>query len=154
MLSANIDNPTIAINCHILQGNAISYSRRRSITIDCQQKSPVLKGLYLIFGVCVFLLVLPRTLRVDRGTETDVMATIHCFLREKHGDLVNPTDAVLYGPSTQNKIERWWRDLHERMERFFKDQLKSLVESGEYDSSDKIDRHEILIVPIFSCVFL
>ena len=123
-------------------------------TIECRQKSPVSKGLYLIFGVCVFLLVLPRTLRVDRGTETDVMATIHCFLREKHGDLMNPTDAVLYGPSTQNKIERWWRDLHERMERFFKDQLKSLVESGEYDSSDKVDRHEILVVPINTCVFL
>ena len=134
--------------------NAISYSRLPLITIECQQKSPVSKGLYLIFGVCVFHLVLPRTLRSDRGTETDVMATIHCFLREKHGDLMNPTDAVLSGPSTQNKMERWWRELHERMERFFKDQLKSLVESGEYDSSDKIDRHEILVVPINTCVFL
>jgi len=82
------------------------------------------------------------------------MATIHCFLRKKHGDLENPTDAVFYGPSTQNKIERWWQDLHERMERFFKDQLKSLVESREYDSSDKIDRHEILIVPIYTRIFL
>ena len=74
------------------------------------------------------------------------MATIHCFLREKHGDLENPTDAILYGPSTQNKIERWWRDLLERMEMFFKDQLKSLVESGEYDSSDQIDRYDMLIL--------
>ena len=23
--------------------------------------------------------MLPRTLRIDRGTETDIMATIHCF---------------------------------------------------------------------------
>ena len=81
------------------------------------------------------------------------MATIHCFLREKHGDLENPTDVVLYGPSTQNKIERWWRDLHERMERFFKDQLKSLVGSGEHNSSDKFGRHEILIVPIYMQVY-
>ena len=130
-------------------------------TVDCLRlqlsvikKSPVSKGLYLIFGVCVFLLVLPWTLRADRGTETDVMATIHCFLREKHGDLENPTDAVLHGPSTRNKIERWWRDLHERMEMFFKDQLKSLAESVEYDSSDNIDRHEILIIPIYTCIFL
>ena len=126
--------------------------RKGLITIESHQKSPFSTGLYLIFGVYVFLLVIPRTLRVDRGTETDVMATIHCFLREK-------TDAVLYGPSTQNKIERWWRYLHERMERFFKDQLKSLVESGEYDSSDKIDRHEILVtvVPVLDirdCIFL
>ena len=133
--------------------------RKGLITIESHQKSPFSTGLYLIFGVYVFLLVIPRTLRVDRGTETDVMATIHCFLREKHGDLEDPTDAVLYGPSTQNKIERWWRYLHERMERFFKDQLKSLVESGEYDSSDKIDRHEILVtvVPVLDirdCIFL
>jgi hypothetical protein len=70
------------------------------------------------------------------------MATIHCFLRERNGDLDNPLDAILYGPSTQNKIERWWRELHERMERFFKEQLKSLVESGDYDSSDQNDRYD------------
>ena len=51
------------------------------------------------------LLVLPRTLRIDRRTETDIMATIHCFLRSKQGDLDDSTDSVLYGPSTQNKIE-------------------------------------------------
>ena len=56
---------------------------------------------------------------MDRGSETDVMAKIHCFLREKQGDLENPTYAVLYGPSTQNKIERLWRDLHERVDKFF-----------------------------------
>lgn len=88
-----------------------------------------------------FPALLPETLRIDRGTETDVMATIHCFLREKQGDLEKSTDAVLYGPSTQNKIERWWRELLERMERYFKDQLKSLVECGEYDASDQTDRY-------------
>lgn len=123
LLSANIGNPVIAVNCHRLQANAISCSQLLWITIECHKKSPVSTSLCLNVGVCVFLSVLPRTLRVDRGTETDVMATIHCFLRGKHGDLENPTDVVLYGPSTQNKIERWWRDLHERMERFFKDQL-------------------------------
>ena len=72
----------------------------------------------------LFCSVLAQTLRVDRETETEVMATIHCFLRERNCDLDNPLDAILYGPSTQNKIERWWRELHERMERFFKEQLK------------------------------
>ncbi|XP_046862205.1 uncharacterized protein LOC124455590 [Xenia sp. Carnegie-2017] len=89
--------------------------------------------------------VLPQTLRLDRGTETDVMATIHCFLR---GDLHNALDAIIYGPSTQNKIERWWRDLLERMERFFKEQLKCLVESGDYDSSDQNDRDLLAYVYI------
>ena len=72
---------------------------------------------FILFNDCWsfhFLILLPQTMRVERGSETDVMATIHCFLREKQGDLENPTDAVLYGPSTQNDIERWWRDLHAR----------------------------------------
>ena len=104
---------------------------------------------------CVFFSVLPQTLRVDRGTETDVMTTIHCFLREKNGDLDDPLDAILYGPSTQNKIERWWRELLERMESFFKEQLTFLVESGDYDSSDQNDRYDncisyILHAAVFS----
>lgn len=85
-------------------------------------------------------LVLPRTLRIDRGTETDIMATIQCFLRSKQGDLDDSTDSVLYGPSTQNKIERWWRELHDRMEKYFKSQLTSLAEGGHYDSSDQTGR--------------
>ncbi|KXJ10648.1 hypothetical protein AC249_AIPGENE23912 [Exaiptasia diaphana] len=85
--------------------------------------------------------VLPSVkIRVDKGTETGVMGTMHCFLRAKHGDMEDPSDSVVFGPSTQNKIERWWRELLERMERFFKKQLSSLIENGDYDSSDEIDR--------------
>ena len=97
------------------------------------------------FANFVLLSVLPQNIRVDKGTETGVMATMHCCLRENYGDLEDPTESVLYGPSTQNKIERWWRDLLERMERFFKDQLSSLIEDGEYDSTDEKDRCEMLI---------
>ena len=101
----------------------------------------------LIYAILCFI-VLPDTLRIDRGTETDVMSTIHCFLRQKHDDLDDVTETILYGPSTQNKIERWWRELHERMEKFFKQQLKELVEIGEYDSSDEIDRCDLTILPL------
>lgn len=48
---------------------------------------------------------------------------------------------MLYGPLTQNEIERWWKDLLERMERFFKSQLSTLVEDGDYDASDDNDRY-------------
>jgi len=75
--------------------------------------------------------VLPDYIHIDRGTETDIMSTMHCFLRTKHGDLEDATKSVLYGPSTQNKIERWWRELLDRMERFFKKQLSTLVEDGD-----------------------
>ena len=84
--------------------------------------------------------VLPDNIRIDWGTETDIMSTMHCFLRAKHGDLEDATESVLYGPSTQNKIERWWRELLERMEKFFKKQLSTLVEEGDYDSTNKQDR--------------
>ena len=56
--------------------------------------------------------VLPNYLRIDKGTEHGVMVSIHAYLRSKYGDLDNPIDSVLYGPSTTNKLERWWRDLY------------------------------------------
>ena len=64
--------------------------------------------------------VLPDNIRIDRDTETDIMSTMHCFLRAKHDDLEDTTETILYGPLTQSKIERWWRELLDRMERFFK----------------------------------
>lgn len=87
-----------------------------------------------------YLLVLPDRIRVDRGTETGIMATIHSYLRELFGDVEDGTECVLYGPSTQNKIERWWKELLERMERFFKSHLSTLVEDGDYDARDDNDR--------------
>ncbi|KXJ10617.1 hypothetical protein AC249_AIPGENE2744 [Exaiptasia diaphana] len=90
--------------------------------------------------------VLPQTLRIDRGTETDIMAAIHCFLREPQGDLEDVTESVLYGPSTQNKIERWWKELLERMERYFKVQLNALLENGDYDPTDEKDRNLLAYV--------
>lgn len=77
----------------------------------------------------------------DQRMETDDLAAIQCYLRAKQGDLEKATDAVVYGPSTQNKIERWWRELLERLEYYFEDQLNSLVENGDYDSTDPENRY-------------
>lgn len=85
--------------------------------------------------------MLPDRIRIDRGTETGIMATIHSYLRSKRSDLEDPTASILYGPSTQNRIERWWWELLERMERFFKAQFSNLVEDRDYDPSDDIDRY-------------
>lgn len=79
-------------------------------------------------------------IRIDRGTETDIMVTMHMFLCDKYNTLENARESILYGPSTQNKIERWWRELLERLERFFKQQLSSLAENGDYDPTNKTDR--------------
>ena len=47
--------------------------------------------------------VMATRLRVDRGSETGTMATMHAFLRQHHGDM-DPTDTVIYGPSTANQV--------------------------------------------------
>ena len=83
---------------------------------------------------------MPSRIRVDKGTETIVLATMHAYLRNQQGDLEDASDSVMYGPSTQNKIERWWRELLERMERYFKRQLDSLVEDGQCDHDDASHR--------------
>jgi len=49
------------------------------------------------------------------------------------------TECVFCGPSKQNKIETGWKELLERMERFFKIQLGTLVEDSDYDASDDND---------------
>ena len=90
--------------------------------------------------------MLPRNLRVDRGTETGKMATIHVYLLNKHEDVDDPTDSIIYGPSTSNKIERWWRELHERLEKFFKEQLTTLLRGREYDPHSALDRQLLAYV--------
>ena len=47
--------------------------------------------------------VISAIIRVDKGTETGIMATIHSFLRRHHGDM-DPHDTVVYGPSTSNQV--------------------------------------------------
>ena len=43
-------------------------------------------------------------LRMDKGTETGVMATMHAFLRRNHEDTADGCETVLYGPSTSNQV--------------------------------------------------
>ena len=39
------------------------------------------------------------------------------------------------------KIERWWRELHERMEKYFKEQLNWLKDRGHYNPHSERDRY-------------
>lgn len=39
------------------------------------------------------------------------------------------------------QIDRWWRELHNRLERYFKGQLMMLLERGHYDPSNHTDRN-------------
>lgn len=83
---------------------------------------------------------------MDRRTETGKMATIHVYLLNQCGLMEDPADSIIYGPSTSNKIERWWRDLHERFEAFFKEQLTVLLRRREYDPLNSTDRQLLAYV--------
>ena len=50
--------------------------------------------------------VMSAMMRLDRGTETGTMATIHAYLRSKHSDEIDPVDTNLHGPSTSNQLNQ------------------------------------------------
>lgn len=45
-----------------------------------------------------------RRIRLDKGTETGVMATMHAFVRWQHGEM-DPLETVIYGPSTSSQVK-------------------------------------------------
>ena len=84
--------------------------------------------------------VIASFMRLDKGTETGTIATMHAYLQQFNDAVSEPTETVIYGPSTSNQIERWWRELHERMERYFKEHLRRLLAENHYDPHNEIDR--------------
>eukprot|EP00795_Rhopilema_esculentum_P011687 gene11687-4_t len=94
--------------------------------------------------------IIPNYIRIDKGTETGVMAAMHTYLRSKTGDLEDPTESVIYGPSTSNKIERWWRALHERMEKGLTLYLNQLLSRCLYDPHNARDRNILayIFIPV------
>ena len=48
-----------------------------------------------------------NNIRIDKGSETGTLATMHCFLRRQHSDVETDEKAVktvIYGPSTSNQV--------------------------------------------------
>ena len=51
--------------------------------------------------------VMPNYIRLDKGSETGTLATMHCFLRRQHSDVETDEEAVktvIHGPSTSNQV--------------------------------------------------
>ena len=48
--------------------------------------------------------ILPNHIRLDKGTETTSMSTIQAYLRSQQGNLEDPTNSILFGPSTSNQV--------------------------------------------------
>ena len=55
---------------------------------------------------------------------------------------------ALYGPWTTYKTERRWRDLHERLEKCFKEQLVALLRKNLYKPHDLYHRKILAFVYI------
>ncbi|XP_028418958.1 uncharacterized protein LOC114544557 [Dendronephthya gigantea] len=140
------------------QEAAITWVDKRSKPVHSKQLgAPVKRHPINADGNCLFrslslsififnVLVMPTRLRIDKGTETADMATMHSYLLSKHESDEDSADCVIYGPSTENKIERWWKELLERLETFFKDQLRKLLEDGDYERDIPIHRNMLAYV--------
>ena len=84
--------------------------------------------------------------RIDRSTETGNIVTIRSYLMSQYGFSKDPIDYVCYGPCITNKLERWWRDLHERLEKYFKSPLKEFLYKQEYDPHNNFHRQMLAYV--------
>ena len=51
--------------------------------------------------------IISRMIRLNNGTETGVMATMHAYLRRNHSDIDDPIDTILYDPLTSNQVTRF-----------------------------------------------
>ena len=78
-------------------------------------------------------------IRMDCGTETGKLAAIHAFLCDNRDDVMIQLILLSMAPAITNKIERW-RDLHDRMEAYFKQQLSELLQTGSYDPNSVTNR--------------
>ena len=76
------------------------------------------------------------------------MATLHAYLTSKLGVMEDPTDSVIYGLSNTNKTERWWHELHGRLEAYFKAQLSLLLKNMEYDPHNSLHRQVLAYIYI------
>ena len=130
-----------------LYGCIDTFSRKMFLYV-CQSNS----NLHIIarrhFDFLYDSRVLPKFLRIDKGSETGKMATLHAYLTSKLGVMEDPTDSVIYGPSNTNKTERWWRELHGRLEAYFKAQLSSLLKNVEYDPHNNLHRQVLAYIYI------
>ena len=88
-------------------------------------------------------------LRIDRGTETGKMCSIHAFPSDHVSCQDSPLDSIIYGPPTSNKIEPFWRDLHRRLEKYLRTIMRTLLERNEYNPHNMNQRYALAYVCVF-----
>ena len=65
--------------------------------------NPKLIGCFYLEHLFKTRMIVSRV-RLVKGTETGVMATMHAFVRQQHGNM-DPLETVIYGPSTSNQVK-------------------------------------------------
>lgn len=82
--------------------------------------------------------VIPRIVRMDRGTENVHLATVQRLLRAEHTDSLSSV-AVMYGSSTHNqRIERFWSYLRQILLEQYITLFKTYVEEAVIDTSNPL----------------
>ena len=59
--------------------------------------------------------VIAQNLRIDKGTETGEMSTMHAFLMSELG-AEDPVSSVVFGPSTSNQVKQFLVHIHIKSE--------------------------------------
>ena len=110
-----------------IYGSLDTFSRKLLfLKVWNSNSDPVITGRFYWEHLCETV-TLPSFIRIDKGTETVKIATMQAYLRDHVIEIDYFTLCIKYGPSTTNKVERWWRDLNERLEKYFRIQLKRTI---------------------------
>ncbi|XP_014664163.1 PREDICTED: uncharacterized protein LOC106806664 [Priapulus caudatus] len=93
--------------------------------------------------------LIPIRTRSDPGNENSLLSQMQRFLRRNHRDGLAGEKAHITGSSTTNQpIERWWRDYRERSGQYFRDEVKGLKNDGLYNPSNNAERACLALVYI------
>ena len=80
--------------------------------------------------------VVPRTLRVDPGTENVIVLDVHQLMHEELNLHNNPYPPCLIGSTHNQRIERFWGYLRQSYTQFYMDLFKDLVMAGIHNTSN------------------
>ena len=73
------------------------------LSIRNTNSNPLLIGKLYLEGL-METKIFPSHFRLDKGTETTKMSAMHSWLRSLQSDLENPTDSIIFGPSSSNQV--------------------------------------------------
>ena len=70
--------------------------------------------------------MIAQNLRIDKGTGTGEMSTMHAFLMSELG-AEDPVSSVVFGPSTSNQVKQFLVHIHIKSENRKMIQVTSLI---------------------------